>query len=612
MRSAAGARDLSDRFPSPFEIETPQGAEGWEELYSYHVLFSDDRRAYEDDRFWFQDGMHWPEPLPPWDASFVEYGLASLSQCNTRLYVVPPALGIDMRILNGYVYMSPVGVEDPEEVTARAAHFVQRAGFYFEHWDELYARWMDKVRNLIDEMEALRFEPLPEIEPLERVTGAVGTGSGFDLVADYERLVVLALTVWQYHFEFLNLGYAAYLDYFSFCKQAFPGMPELAIAKTVAGVEVHLFRPDEEVKALARAAVDLGVGDVFASTGDPDIVLRKLAETRPGQEWLERFAAARHPWFNFSTGSGMYHSDRIWSEDLSIPFGFIAGYIARLAAGERIERPIEELRAERDRIAGEYAELLDDEDRESFRAKLALARMVFPYVENHNFYIEHWSHSIIWRKMRDIGRTLEKEAFLAEADDIFYLRRNEVSDVLFDYYTSWAAGVAPRGPTYWPPRLERRKRIVAALKAWSPPKALGRPPAIVTEPFTIMLWGVTSESIRQWLGQASSVAADLTGFAASPGLAEGRARVISSVDEIGDVEQGDVLVASLTAPSWAPIFSKLAATVTDTGGIMSHAAIVCREYGLPAVTGTASATAQIRTGQRIRVDGTAGTVTFLD
>ena len=101
-------------------------------------------------------------------------------------------------------------------------------------------------------------------------------------------------------------------------------------------------------------------------------------------------------------------------------------------------------------------------------------------------------------------------------------------------------------------------------------------------------------------------------MAASPGIAEGPARVVSSPAQIGQVRDGEILVAPLTAPSWAPIFGKIRATVTDIGGIMSHAAIVCREYGLPAVTGTASGTARIRTGQRIRVDGNTGTVTILD
>jgi pyruvate, water dikinase len=604
---------MSDRFPSPFEIETPPGAEGWQDLYPYYMVFSEDRRDYEDSMFWFQDGIHWPTVMTPWDATFFEYAIAALSQYNTRHYLIPPALGVDARILNGYGYLSPVGVADPAEVEARIPHFLERAGFYFGNWDRLYGQWMEKMRALIGEMESVRFEALPEKEDIEVVTEGHGTGSGLTLIVAYHQLIDLALKLWQYHFEFLNLGYAAYLDYFGFCKQAFPGIPDLSIAKMVAGVEVDLFRPDEELKALSRAAVELGLEKAFAVTGDAEVVMTELRSSPAGKQWLERFEAVKHPWFNFSSGSGFYHTDRIWIEYLSIPFGFIGNYVAKLAAGEDIERPVEQVRAERDRIVTEYTELLGtDEDRAAFEGKLGLARTVFPYVENHNFYVEHWSHSVLWRKMRDLGRVLSKEGFLAEADDVFYLKRTEIPDALVDYYAAWAVGVSPRGPQYWPREVERRKGILGALSQWSAPKALGNPPEVVTEPFTIMLWGITTDSVKAWLGGGSDAGGGLSGFAASPGVAEGPARVIFSADQINEVQDGEILVAPLTAPSWAPIFGKIGATVTDIGGMMSHAAIVCREYGLPAVTGTAFGTSQIKTGQRIRVDGSNGTVTLLD
>jgi len=137
------------------------------------------------------------------------------------------------------------------------------------------------------------------------------------------------------------------------------------------------------------------------------------------------------------------------------------------------------------------------------------------------------------------------------------------------------------------------------------------PPEVVTEPFTVMLWGITSDSVSAWLGGADAVEGELRGMSASPGLVEGLARVIFSPDQISEVQEGEILVAPLTAPSWAPIFGKIQATVTDTGGMMSHAAIVCREYGLPAVTGTGFATSMIKTGDRIRVDGSNGLVTVL-
>ena len=84
------------------------------------------------------------------------------------------------------------------------------------------------------------------------------------------------------------------------------------------------------------------------------------------------------------------------------------------------------------------------------------------------------------------------------------------------------------------------------------------------------------------------------------------------IEQLADVRDGDVLVCPITSPAWAPIFPKVTAVVTDIGGVMSHAAIVCREYGLPAVVGTGRATAEIRTGQMIRVDGSTGVVTILD
>jgi pyruvate,water dikinase len=590
-------------------METPKGAEGWQQLYTYSLPFSEMSRQYDEATFWFQDGIHWPDPLTPWDATWLEYAIASLSQYNTRHYLIPPALGIDVRVLNGYAYLSPVGVADPEEIGARVPHFLERAGFYFMNWNDLYDKWLVKMKSLIAEIEALSFEPLPEKEALEVITEGHGQGSGYAMTKEYRTLLNLGLLIWQHHFEFLNLGYAAYLDYFGFCKQAFPNIPDLAIARMVAGVEVDLFRPDDELRKLARMAVEAGLEKAFDNK-DPDKVLAALK----GTKWMDHWNEVKHPWFNFSNGAGFYHTDRIWIEHLSIPFDYLRNYIAKIKAGASIDRPVEKVRAERDRIVAEYTELLaTDEDKATFGQKLGLARVVFPYVENHNFYVEHWGHSVLWRKMRDLGGVFVKEGFFKDADDVFYLKRDEVNEALWDMYQAWAVGVKPRGSAYWGPEIARRRGILNALRAWTPPKALGNPPETVTEPFTIMLWGITTDSVNMWLGASGEGGdGDLRGMAASPGVAEGTVRVLTSADQLGELKEGEILVAQITAPSWAPVFNKIAAAVTDIGGMMSHAAIVCREYGLPAVTGTGFATSNLKTGQRVRVDGSSGTVTVLD
>ncbi len=603
---------MADRFPSPFDIPTPEGAEGWQDMYLYSSTFSEARRDFEDSMFWFQDGVHWPNVLTPWDATFYEFAISSLSQYNTRHLQVPPANGIAYRILNGYGYLSPVPA-DPATIEERVANFTDRAGHYFMNWNDLYDNWMVKIRELVGELEALEFEPLPDVEDADAVVkSGSGLGSGYVLQDNYLRLVSLGLKLWNYHFEFLNLGYAAYLDFFMFCKTVFPSIPDQAIAKMVAGVDVDLFRPDDELKRLARKAVDSGVADAF-SAGDVESTCQILKGTGEGQAWIASFEESAEPWFNFSTGSGFYHHDKIWIENVEVPFEFIRNYIDKVRSGEDLNRPIEAIRAERDRVVSEYTELLSSaEDREQFEGKLGLARTVFPYVENHNFYVEHWSHSVIWRKMRQLGATFVKEGFWSEADDIFYLKRTEVEEALWDYYNSWATPEPPAGPAYWPPKIAERKRICEALAKWKPTPALGEPPEVITEPFTVMLWGITSDSVSAWLGGGDAVEGELRGMAASPGLVEGPARVIFSPDQINELQEGELLVAPLSAPSWAPILGKIQATVTDTGGMMSHAAIVCREYGLPAVTGTGFATDKIQTGQRIRVDGSQGIVTVLD
>src|SRR5699024_6127252 len=135
----------------------------------------------------------------------------------------------------------------------------------------------------------------------------------------------------------------------------------------------------------------------------------------------------------------------------------------------------------------------------AFEQKLALARTVFPYVENHNFYVEHWAHSMIWRRMRDLGGALVHAGFINDAEDVFMFKRNELSDVLGDMYHVWAVGVPARGASYWPKEIARRQRIMDALEEWAAPPALGIPPEVVTEPFTVMLWGITDESVSGWL-----------------------------------------------------------------------------------------------------------------
>lgn len=602
---------VRNAFPSPYELAAPAGAEGWESLYAYNLVFQQNRRDVEEAKFWFCDSQHWPTVTKPFETIGFEFAVGCLGQYNSRQLLIPTANGIEYRIHNGYVYMSPVAV-DPAHIEARVPQFMERAGHYFENWESLLENWRGKLRATIGELEAIEFTALPDAIAVEDVLSGKGLGPATTLLEDYDRMIALAYRAWQYHFEFLNLGYVAYLDLFMFCKEVFPRIPDQAIATMVQGVDMELFRPDDELKNLARIAVRDGLTGLFSDTSDAAGTLAAITAHPNGDAWIQTWNGAQDPWFNFTTGNGFYAHDEYWRDVPAIPLGFIASYIERLERGVDIDRHVDELVAERDRITEEYAELLSGDTLETFRGKIGLARTVYPYVENHNFYIEHWTMGVFWRKARQLSSVLHGAGFWSGANDMFYLRRDEVREALFDYVNAWMVGAPAIGPDYWPAEIERRRGIVDALSTVRPQPALNTPPAVITEPFTLMLWGITDDQIQNWLGKGDVPEGTLKGMAASPGVAEGRARVIATADQLAEVQEGEILVAPVTAPSWGPIFGKIRATVTDIGGMMSHAAIVCREYGMPAVTGTGTASVEIRTGQLLRVDGGSGTVTILD
>lgn len=605
---------VAPTFPSPFDIPTPPACEGWQQLYPYYHTFSPERRAFEEGKFWFADKIHHAEALYPFDAIICEAHWVGLSQYNTRIFMIPPALGMDQRILNGYLYLSPNGVDDPAVIEQRARFFKERAGYYFDNWDRLYEQWQSKARAHIAELEAIQIGDLPEMEPEAMVTEGRGVGSGYQLITAYNRVIESLLKVWQYHFEMLNLGYTAYLSFMDFCKEAFPGIQDQTVAQMVAGIDVLLFRPDDELKKLARLAIDLGVQHVLMRCTTPESLIAEMGAVDAGKTWLAALDVAKQPWFNFSSGTGFCHGDRSWIDDLAVPMLALRDYVGRLDRGEDIERPLDSVREERERIASEYMALLDSpDDRKCFADLLQLSRTVFPYVENHNFFVEHWHHTVFWNKIREFGKIFQAHGFCHEVDDIFHLNRYEIEAALFDLVTGWAVGTPARGPAMWPTEIVRRKKIHAGLQAWTAPPALGKAPARVVDPLMIMLWGLTDEVIQDWLGFASDPSGPvrLKGCAASPGVVEGTVRVITHASQLAEVLQDEILVCPVTSPSWAPIFGRILAVVSDVGGIMSHGAIVAREYGLPAVVGTGVGTQLIRTGQRVRVDGHTGCVSVL-
>jgi pyruvate,water dikinase len=237
------------------------------------------------------------------------------------------------------------------------------------------------------------------------------------------------------------------------------------------------------------------------------------------------------------------------------------------------------LRAERDARTQEIRARLDPVRRRLLEALLARARALGPVREDALADV-----GLAWPLMRRMLRELGGRLPVG-ADDVFWLTESELR-------------AAIRGEDVHPP-IADRKALRRGRALVSPPQMLPRAHWMET------VFG------RFMPGASTPAGEELTGLAGSTGSVTATARVLRGPEDFGAMAPGEVLVARMTTPAWTPLFARAAAVVTDIGGPLSHSSIVAREYGIPAVLGTGSATDRIRTGDRVRVDGDAGRVTVL-
>jgi pyruvate, water dikinase len=602
------------KFPYPEEVSLPPELEGWEEMYPAQRLFSKDREDWEKRHFWYQDKIHAPEPMYPLDDIFQEAWQIALSQFTTRVFCIPPAQGVAQRMLGCYMYIAAVEPPPAAIVQEKAGLFGKRVPYVFENYEKLWDLWLQKFQKVGMEMESIKIpEEFSKYVPDEQIFPAPrGYTEAYELIEAFNTIISLIFKAWQYHFEYLNLAYLGYLMFVDTAKKLFPGIRESTIGKMVAGAEVSMFRPEEELCRLSRLAiVQPPVGDILKLDIPAAEKLERLRGGEAGRAWLEELDRIKNPWFYVSCGSGWYHFEGSWINRMDVPFSYLKSYVERLEKGEKIERSLTEISEERERIVSEYRGLIKaEDDRKSFDDAYKVVRTIYRYAEDHLFWVEHWLHTIWFQKIREFGNILTKSGVLKKPDDIYLFNRFEVPMLIEDVVTAWALGEgAPTRGKYWIAKAEKREKILEAARKWIPVPGLGIPPEEVSEPFTVMLWGITTEKVGEWLkGTVGEDVTEIKGFASSAGLVEGPARVLKLMEDVVKLQPGEIMVAPSTNPSWAPVFTKIKAAVTDIGGLTSHAAIVSREYGLPAVTGTGIATSVIKTGDIIKVDGTTGIV----
>lgn len=528
---------------------------------------------------WARDRMHFPEPVTPAMELFFEAHNAGFRHA-FALYEMPLEVMM-LKRFNTYAYGAVMPRQLPHDAMVAMGERAQH---------NLGAAMMRSA-------ERWQGELLPEVqEHLAFWQGADLPGASLDELAELghetrRRLIRL----WEIHFELMvptllagSLFQDTYADLFG-AEHAFDAFTLLqGFGNKTTEINSALWR-------LARSA-DEGVRATVLST-DPEVVAGVLRDSEAGRRFLDAFDAylqaygRRSETWELRYPSWLEDPTPVWRmlrEHLAEPDADPEAELARLA--EQRDAAIAEARAQ---LEGYPAPVV-----EHFEAMLRAAQDAVVLSEDHGFYIDFEGGHHVRQVLLELGRRLASAGALASADDVMMLTIDEALAALAD-----ASGADLRA------LVEERRGEMAHFGALEEPELVGSmPPGPPPQ-------DPVGRAIGRFFGTPPEASAEpdvLKGHAGSPGTVRGVARVVRSLAEAQTLRRGEILVAPMTAPSWTPLFGTVAGVVTDTGGVLSHSAVVAREYGIPAVVGTVKATSVIRDGQTIEVDGRSGTVRLVE
>jgi phosphohistidine swiveling domain-containing protein len=379
-------------------------------------------------------------------------------------------------------------------------------------------------------------------------------------------------------------------------RELFEGATPLDAMRLLQGFDNQTLAGDRALWQLSRAALTMpGVRQTLAECAAADVspALEQSSEGR-------RFLADLRAYLNQYGQRFLEIAEPSWIEDPTPVIEILKAYLTR--PDTRPEAEQARLAAERENAIAEARSRLAGYPQpvvRRFETLLKAAQSGTGIKED-----SHWSVLPLFYQIRrlalEFGGRLAEAGTLETVDDVFYLTSDELLD-------GGGGGVTP--PIQQ--RVKERKAELERFRHMTPPPMLGTMPLFVPDdsgPFSQLM---KKGDMAIWSGNGGD-AQGLHGSPGSAGVVRGTARVIRSLAEAGKLQPGDVLVTKMTTPPWTPLFATAVAVVTDTGGVLSHAAIVAREYRIPAVVGTGRGTKTFHDGQLLEVDGTAGVVRVLD
>jgi pyruvate,water dikinase len=555
---------MTEHHPEPQPIPTPDNFPiTWDNPGDAHLPLNQDRQ-------------HAPSPITPLSGWLADnhWGRGS----SAGMAAIGQPLTMQTRRINTYYYMAvtpSVPPEQMEEAGHRAEENLKALmPVYVDRWQN---EWLPEVRSHHDKWNAFDLQGASDFELLEHLNWSL---DGF-------------ARLWDIHFQLMVpalVGPSMLLDlYNDLIEDAGP----MDAYKLTQGFDNTSLRAGEDLWKLSQVAAGSEEVKNIIEITPTDQVMAALEESEAGRNFIAEIAKYTQMWGNRSD-TVIEIADPSWVEDPTIVINNVKAYLAGDAGDPRerwneIVEERENLVAEAEsRIAG-YPEPV----KQQFGGMLHAGQQGHRLQEDHNWWIDQQGNHQVRQVFLEFGNRLASTGAIPSRNDVFMLTGDEIIE---------SAKNGFRGDSERSAEMQKWEKIPAAPRVGTD---YGPPP---DNPVT--------RALGRFFGWGPAAAQDespdtLTGTPGSTGKVTGTARVIIKLSDAGRLNKGDILVTATTSPPWTPLFATAGGIVTDTGGALSHCAIVAREYAIPAVVGTMRSTAAIKDGDQVEVDGNTGTVRIL-
>jgi pyruvate,water dikinase len=548
--------------------------------------------------FWVYDDLHCPHPLSPMYEDIGGWWLT----CDHmfRRFGTPFATDWIYKNVNGYLYTAAIPAEAGLDVTDQRYNTVWRARVPI---DPEYPNKIGTYLNAVLPVYGLNFVKwwnerlVPEMKRnfayLEDALDRQDEMSLMELAVLLEDAIDIHDRHWKIHWMLNFAQLSATLNLRAVMEKTHGKIDEALLGRLQNSAKDRNWDSIEALwKMKEEAKADPELAAIFKAETAKEIIAGLEASERG-----RRFIAERVKPYQKEFG---WHA--VWSHEFIFPTVYeqmepvielVRGYIE---TDYDYPKTVGALAADIEAASKEILEGLEGEALEEMRAANEINLRMAPLTPDHHFYIDQGANAHVRLVLIAIGKKLVEQGHLDDPNDVVFFRYNELRVFMADPSSmDGRAIVAQR-------KAEREKAYSYRPRDWIGTATKSQ----LAFPY-LNLWGFPDKFYRK----QAAVAGQIAGIGASPGVVEGIARVVLKEEQFDEVRAGDILVCQMTNPAWVVLFTKIVGLVTDAGGTVSHPAVLSREFGIPAVVGTTVATSQIKSGDRVRIDGTKGIVEIL-